>query len=82
MLIDELTYEGKDDLAIKIMKKLKVNKEEYPEVQLKLIESAAIAMPKWVEHFSWAILEEVFEYYPSAIGLCMKNILSRKQADH
>ena len=63
------------------MKKLKVDKGEYPEVQRRLIESAAIAMPKWADNFNWAVLEEVFEFYPSAIALSIKTILSKGKAD-
>jgi len=39
------------------MKKLKVDKEEYPQIQRRLIESAAISMPKWADNFNWAVLE-------------------------
>jgi hypothetical protein len=79
MLIEELNQNHKSDLAVQVMKKLKVSKEEYPEVQKKLLESAAIAMPRWIDDFTWEVLEEIFEEYPHAIAACIRTLVGKKK---
>ena len=36
-----------------MMKKLKVDKADYPGIQLHLLEGAAGSMPNWNNDFSW-----------------------------
>ena len=61
------------------MKKLRMGKEDYPEVQVRLIETAAISMPRWADNYSWELLEEVYEYFPSAIAACIRASMNKRK---
>ena len=79
-LIRNLILKRKEDVAARVMKKLHVPKEKYPEVQKRLIENSARSMPKWgKEKFSWEKLEEVYNHLPSAIACCIKEMSFKKK---
>ena len=68
------------ELAGSVIKKYSLARKDYEEVQIKLIENSARSMPHWQkEKFSWDMLEEVFNNYPSAIAVCIKNIYKQKK---
>jgi hypothetical protein len=74
-LLDKKRY----DVAAKIMKKLHISIDKYPDVQIKLIENGARSMHKWEkEKFSWEMLEEVYGRFPIAIAASIKSLMFGK----
>lgn len=78
VIVQQLIQERKDSVAAQVLKKLKMDKEKYPHLLAKLIEIAAISMPRWTDNFTWEILEEVFSPYPSAIAASIKALFRGK----
>jgi hypothetical protein len=74
-LIDNNRY----DVAAKILKKLHISIDKYPDIQIKLIENAARSMHKWErDKFSWEMLEEVFGRFPTAVAASIRSIMFGK----
>lgn len=71
VLINKLCGIKRYDVAGRIMKKLKIPKEQYPLVPSELLCIAAKMMPKWERNFSWETLEEVYFDNPKAIARCI-----------
>lgn len=77
--MNSLINKNRHDVAAKIMKKLHISIDKYPDIQIRLIENAARSMHKWEkEKFSWEMLEEVFGRFPTAVAASIKSLMFGK----
>jgi hypothetical protein len=60
VIVRELMNSKKDAVAAQVIKKMKIDKNKYPQLITRLIEIAAITMPRWDDKFTWEVLEEVY----------------------
>jgi hypothetical protein len=60
VIVRELMNSKKDAVAAQVIKKMKIDKNKYPQLITRLIEIAAITMPHWDDKFTWEVLEEVY----------------------